>query len=612
MKPNHILIVTIFLSVCLHLSAQTINTQFGQIQGTQNGNVYEFLGIPYAKPPVDTLRWKAPLNPDAWTGILTTTSFAPVCPQKRYEQGDTTTIVEGDEDCLYLNVWTPQTGTGDLAVMVFIHGGGNQEGGASKIAYGTQMFYGKNLSERGNVVVVTIQYRLGPLGFLVHPGLDAENPLGTSGNYAVMDQILALQWVHNNIANFGGNPNKVMIFGESAGGVDVGNLLVSPSASGLFERACIQSAAPVINDYTDSENKGIAFVNGFTSVGTDAQKIAFMRTVPPYQLVESLTNPLAGGVAQMAWQPVVDQEIFPNFPYLSVQSGNYNKVPLLIGSNADEMSTSVTKIVTPLMVVALINSLVPQEYRSLALQLYPPGNNSIQARQSYVQILTDSQFTAATRRTALCVSQNQTQDVWRYLLTFKHTIPAMALFGSYHGMELLYVFNNWENTNIATGFLFSPQDDSLQKVMLNYWTNFAKTGDPNGIGFPVWPKSVTATDCYLEIKATPNGGNCGLRTAQSDLWDVVSGFVPCTTSTGLDESSKNSIAAYPNPTTGNFSICPIFADQKPDVHLYDFTGKLVLSTRYSTKIDITDLPTGIYMLKISSKEQILCTKIVKQ
>jgi len=160
----------VFLLLFTRINAQIVDTQYGKVQGSINGTVHQFLGIPFAKPPTGSLRWKAPLNPDQWTGTLSTTQFAPVCPQKRFEQGDTTYVLEGNEDCLYLNIWTPQTGAGNRAVMVFIHGGGNQQGGASQISGGTALYSGKNLAQRGDVVVVTIQYRLGPLGFLVHPG----------------------------------------------------------------------------------------------------------------------------------------------------------------------------------------------------------------------------------------------------------------------------------------------------------------------------------------------------------------------------------------------------------------------------------------------------------
>jgi para-nitrobenzyl esterase len=592
------------------IQSQTVSTQFGSIQGAQNGNVYQFLGIPYAKPPVNDLRWKAPENPTNWSSTLATTSFAPVCPQKLFQQGDTTSTIIGNEDCLYLNVWTPQVGAGNRPVLVFIHGGGNQQGSANEVNGGTQMYFGKNMAERGDAVIVTIQYRLGPLGFLVHPGLEPENANGTAGNYAVLDQILALKWVQNNIANFGGDPTKVMIFGESAGGINVGNLLTTPLAAGLFQRACIQSAMPVVNTYSDSKTKGINYVADFTTTGNDVQKIAYMRSLPSDSLVKYETSPLSGGAVQLAWQPVIDNLVFSNYPLQTIQSGVYNKVPLIIGSNADEMSLSAPPTVLPAMVTALINASVPAANQATATALYPPGSNTTQAKQSYIGLLTDSQFTATTRRTAQCVSQNQTEPVWRYFFSHKHTLAALANLGSYHGMELFYVFNNWENATAGSGILFKPADDSVQVNMLNYWVNFAKTGNPNGTDLVAWPQYNATTDCYLEIKATPNGNQCGLRTAQSDLWDDVVNFVPCTSSLSLEKFENDDFKIYPNPTQNIVHIDAKSGEFK--VELFDFTGKNIFESTNAESIDFGNLSPGIYLIQLQQGKKISTFKVVKQ
>lgn len=592
------------------IQSQTVSTQFGSIQGAQNGNVYQFLGIPFAKPPVNDLRWKAPENPTNWLSTLATTSFAPVCPQKLFQQGDTTSTIIGNEDCLYLNVWTPQVGAGNRPVLVFIHGGGNQQGSANEVNGGTQMYFGKNMAERGDAVIVTIQYRLGPLGFLVHPGLEPENVNGTAGNYAVLDQILALKWVQNNIANFGGDPTKVMIFGESAGGINVGNLLTTPLAAGLFQRACIQSAMPVVNTYSDSKTKGINYVADFTTTGNDVQKIAYMRSLPSDSLVKYETSPLSGGAVQLAWQPVIDNLVFSNYPLQTIQSGNYNKVPLIIGSNADEMSLSAPQTVLPAMVTALINASVPAANQATATALYPPGSNTTQAKQSYIGLLTDSQFTATTRRTAQCVSQNQTEPVWRYFFSHKHTLAALANYGSYHGMELFYVFNNWENATAGSGILFKPADDSVQVNMLNYWVNFAKTGNPNGTDLVAWPQYNATTDCYLEIKATPNGNQCGLRTAQSDLWDDVVNFVPCTSSLSLEKFENDDFKIYPNPTQNIVHIDAKSGEFK--VELFDFTGKNIFESTNAESIDFGNLSPGIYLIQLHQGEKVSTFKVVKQ
>jgi para-nitrobenzyl esterase len=591
------------------IQSQTVSTQFGSIQGAQNGNVYQFLGIPYAKPPVNDLRWKAPENPTNWLNTLATTSFAPVCPQKLFQQGDTTSTIIGNEDCLYLNIWTPQVGAGNRPVLVFIHGGGNQQGSANEVNGGTQMYFGKNMAERGDAVIVTIQYRLGPLGFLVHPGLEPENANGTAGNYAVLDQILALKWVQNNIANFGGDPTKVMIFGESAGGINVGNLLTTPLAAGLFQRACIQSAMPVVNTYSDSKTKGINYVADFTTTGNDVQKIAYMRSLPSDSLVKNENSPLSGGAVQLAWQPVIDNLVFSNYPLQTIQSGVYNKVPLIIGSNADEMSLSAPQTVLPAMVTALINASVPAANQATATTLYPPGSNTTQAKQSYIGLLTDSQFTATTRRTAQCVSQNQTEPVWRYFFSHKHTLAALANLGSYHGMELFYVFNNWENATAGSGILFKPADDSVQVNMLNYWVNFAKTGNPNGTDLVAWPQYNASTDCYLEIKATPNGNQCGLRTAQSDLWDDVVNFVPCTSSLSLEEFENDDFKIYPNPTQNIVHI-----DAKSGefyLKITDNSGLVIFQGENKSSLDLSKFSSGIYYLHCYNKDKNQIFKVIK-
>ncbi len=594
------------------LHGQIVTTQFGQIQGSLNGSVYEFLGIPFAKPPVDSLRWQAPQNPENWAGVINTISFAPACPQKSFKQGDTTGVFIGNEDCLYLNIWTPKTGTGNLPVMVFIHGGGNQQGSTSEVQFGTNIYSGKNMAERGNAVVVTIQYRLGPLGYLVHPGLELENINGVSGNYGVLDQILALKWIRNNISNFGGDTSKTMIFGESAGGVNVGNLLTTPLAAGLFQRACIESAGPVLNAYADSKNSGITYVDNYITTGTNTEKIAYMRSVPADSLVKSETSPTAGGIAQMHWQPVIDNVIFSGYPMQTFQTGVFNKVPLMIGSNSEEMSLSAPAVVYPFMVTALINTYVPAAYKTQALMLYPPGTNNTEARKSYVGILTDAQFTTITRRTAQCVSKNQSENVWRYFFTHKHTIAQLATYGSYHGMELFYVFNNWENTTLGSGILFHAQDDSVQKRMLKYWVNFANTGNPNGIGLVNWPDYHKSADCYLEIKATPNGSQCGLRTVQTDLWDAVSGFKGCISTTEVTElKSSDDLVLYPNPAQNSFIL-----DLPPQfciLNITDINGKNIYTQKgVSSKANIacSNFPNGIYIVQLNDGIKIRSGKII--
>jgi para-nitrobenzyl esterase len=234
------------------------------------------------------------------------------------------------------------------------------------------------------------------------------------------------------------------------------------------------------------------------------------------------TPPISGGAVGMNWLSVIDSVVFFDLPSERFQSGNFNKVPLIIGSNSEEMSLSTPATIYPFMVTALINTKIPAPFRTQAASLYPSGSNTTEARESYIGILTDGQFTSSTRRVAQCVSQNQPDPVYRYFFTHKHSIPSLADLGSYHGMELFYVFNTWENALLGTGPLFSEQDDSVQNAMLRYWVNFANSGNPNGSGLVNWPQYQSSSDCYLEIKATPNGSLCGLRTAKSN--GIISSF----------------------------------------------------------------------------------------
>lgn len=576
--------------------AQTVQTQYGPITGEIDGPVYAFRGIPFAAPPTGDLRWRPTESPQSWTAPLLTTDYPPICPQKHYEQGDTTYTLEGNEDCLYLNVWSPDL-TGNYPVMVFIHGGGNQQGSSSEMAGGIALYDGKNLANKGKVVVVTIQYRLGILGYLVHPGLEAENAHHTSGNYAVMDQLFALQWVQNNISKFGGNPANVTIFGESAGGVNVGNLLTCTAASGLFHKAIIESAIPLLNAYPAAQSKGVDLVNEFISQGSDEEKIAFMRAVPADELSRTLSNPVQGGVVQQAWQPVLDHYLFSSFPNVAFESGTFNQVPLIIGSNADEMRPGVPPVVTSTQVRALINNVVPAAYRNTALTLYPPGNTNAESKDSYAGILTDGQFTSTTRRTAQCVSLNQQAPVWRYFFSHTNDFPAIKEWGAFHGLELFYVFNNLENSLFALGPWYTDADKAIANNMLTYWTQFAYSGDPNQGTLPAWPVYDAGTDCYLNIGAVSDDTSCGLRTPKCDLWDQVTGFSGCTSSlTGLEiqPELQTGPEIYPNPSAGFVHIK--WDEPMLSVRVFDLLGHSLGTYRESSSLDLSYLYPGTYLL----------------
>jgi hypothetical protein len=305
--------------------------------------------------------------------------------------------------------------------------------------------------------------------------------------------------------------------------------------------------------------------------------------------------------------------VFTGFPQQLIQSGNYNKVPLLIGSNADESSLSAPATVYPFMVNALINQSVPEAHRNEGLSLYPPGTTTDEARNSYVQILTDAQFTANTRRTAQCVALNQEQPVWRYFFSHRHTLAVLEPYGSYHGMELFYVFNTWENATLGKGILFKPADAAVQNAMLKYWTNFAATGNPNGTGLAVWPKYSAAADCYMEINVTPDGTNCGLRTQKSDFWDKAISFIPCSPPLGKKDISDASglITAYPNPVNGILHFKLPSEITEYTIHIYTSSGRLIQKQQNKSNVDFTGFPEGIYHGVIETPTERLTVKIAK-
>jgi para-nitrobenzyl esterase len=594
MQIMRILLLSVFLLLVQQINCQIVNTQYGQIEGMTIDNVYRFLGVPYAKPPIGNLRWKPPVAPDSWSGIRSATSYADCCPY--CDRGIPDDIIQGNEDCLYLNIWSPNL-TGSLPVMFYIHGGANQEG-CSK----DPIFDGKNLAERGNVVVVSINYRIGPLGFLVHPGLEIENSYNSSGNYGILDQIMALQWVKNNISNFGGDPNKVMIFGCSAGGLDVGTLILSPLANNLFHRAAMQSPAPGFFEYQDLKNYSINYINGYINNGTDADKIAYARTLPVDSLLWNMGPSITDAVVTTNWGPVNDGYVLPSNLIEAIQMGNFNHVPLIIGSTANEIGPVLGTDITPAHVIDLINNFVPQQYIPLALQLYPPGNNNVEARESLIKMLADVQFTAPARRFARCIDENQDQPVWRYFLTYG---------SASHGMDQYFIFNTYEN--FVTPPYFTLQDDSMQENMLNYWVNFANTGNPNGQDLVNWPELDALNDCYLEIKATPDGSNCGIRTAECNLWDSVVGFTGCSPIIDeiIEDNLYNDFSIFPNPTDG---IVYFRYNMNDDYNVYinDPMGRVLATYHNPPYIDLFNLSDGVYYFTIISNQQRIIKKIILQ
>lgn len=479
----------------VHTAELTIGQ--GRLRGLVVGeerDVEAFKGIPFAAPPVGELRWRPPQPAAAWDGVRDCFTFGPSCPQPADPIMNLLplgSVGAMDEDCLYLNVYRPLQDRGQpLPVLVWIHGGGYTTGSGSQGIYD-----GASLARHG-AIVVTINYRLGPLGFLAHPALSGESPQQVSGNYGILDQIQALRWVQDNIAAFGGDPQRVTIFGESAGGGSVICLLVSPAAKGLFQRAIAQSA-PVMNlrDLRRDHRFGVA-AEAFgrqliEACGLDADAdAAAIRGLSAEQLMEvkgisllepSESNQMLRRGLMLPIAPIVDGVVIPEDPNTAMAAGRYHQVPLMVGCTRDEAELFLLAARVPLSDRGEYEQQAQIEFGDLApkiLSAYPLGDNRRDMRDTTVHLLTDLIFAAQARQTAIQSAGHQ-GATYKYL--FAREIRALIVSAAFHGCEIPYLFG-------MEGILVSDADRQLSNTMARYWINFAATGDPNGPGLPSWPR----------------------------------------------------------------------------------------------------------------------------
>jgi para-nitrobenzyl esterase len=425
--------VLLFYPLVLAGQAEPIRIETGLVQGLTQGGVSVYRGIPFAAAPIGDLRWRAPQPATSWQGVRDASRFAPVCMQS----GETVPglgVEPTSEDCLYLNIWTPaEEPTGPLPVMVWLYGGGHHVGSGS-----ARLYWGDRIAGKG-VIVVTLNYRLGAFGMMAHPELSAEAEYGASGNYLLLDQIAALQWVQRNIAAFGGDPGNVTLFGQSAGGTSISRLMVSPLTEGLFQRAIAQSGgdlrgAPDTVSLTEAEQIGLDF-----AAKLGAPSLAELRALPA---AEILANDIAGyfdnGTPEGPHKINVDGYVLPGTVSDAYAQGREHHIPLLVGYNS--------------------------------------GDDPLIHR-------------GAGRRWAHVHAQGG-DDVFAYYFTKVPPYPPFRFRGiAGHGAELIYLFGFPPPAFFyAVEFPWNAaRDAKLSDMMLTYWTNFAATGDPNGEAMPLWP-----------------------------------------------------------------------------------------------------------------------------
>lgn len=482
-----------------------VATAAGLIKGRQEGNVRIFLGIPFAAPPVGDLRWRAPADPGCLPpNGFEATRFGPQCPQLDADGAPT-----GDEDCLQLNVWAPATGTGH-PVMVFIHGGGNVQGSATVGAAGQILYDGARLAGPHDVVVVTLQYRLGALGWLVRPSLaDAD---GRQGNYALLDEVAALQWVQAHIEAFGGNPNQVMIFGESAGAVNVCTLVASPRAAGLFDVSLMESGACLLPTAADVERAGREQTEAVGCVG--ANEAECLRSKTAFELLTAYPPEVGVASRGSTLQPYIDGVVLPDQPETIIRAGRHNRGVFVAGANSDETAQFVPNIADAAAYEAAIRAQFGV-YANRVLEAYPL-NDFPTAREAMVAVTTDARFVCTTRRAVRAASLHGPAYLYHFSQALDNA-PRLHILGAYHGLELFFVFQNLE----FAGYRPSPAERALSVAMGGYWTRLATTGDPNGGDAPVWPTHDAAGDGHLLLDGAGVTPGTGLRQARCNFWDAL-------------------------------------------------------------------------------------------
>jgi len=447
-----------------------VMTEYGKVQGYADDGLTIYKGIPFAAPPVGELRWKAPQPHEGWEGVKQTTEFGPN-PYQGNGSGNVS------EDCLYINIWSPAKAADEkLPVLVWIYGGGFSFGSSSDA-----ITNGQNLAHKG-VIVATINYRVGPLGFLAHPELSAESSQGVSGNYGLMDQIAGLKWIRNNIEAFGGDPDKVTIFGESAGGISVSMLCASPEAKGLFVGAISESGGsfgptrpttyPGENMKTleQAEAEGLTFAKN-----AGVQSLEEMRQLPPEKL------PMGWGMGS-AW-PIVDGYIIPDDQFKLYQAGDYNDVNVLIGYNSDEGLSFSRERKAEVFIKNTETRYGP--FAEKLLEVYPTNGDFV--GRSARNLIRDAAFGWQTWSWARLQAQTGNSDVYLYYFDEHMDLPKdspQADHGSPHASEIAFVFQTYNRQDPW----MDEEAIELSDTMSSYWTNFAKYGNPNGEGLPEWPE----------------------------------------------------------------------------------------------------------------------------
>ncbi len=483
--------------------ATTVATDAGMVIGQRRGGGREFLGIPYAAPPIGALRWRAPMPVAPWPEPRDATRRGNACIQLDDDQR-----APESEDCLVLNLWAPATDGGPQPVMVWIHGGAFYQGSG-----GDDLYDGAALAARTGAIVVTINYRLGPLGFLSHRALARELDRPASPSFGLLDQRAALAWVQRNVAGFGGDPERVTVFGQSAGAWSVCAQLASPGSRGLFARAIMQSGAcddALYFDAAAAEAQGEAFAHALGC--DDADPLVCLRAAPAAAVVAAL--PIKRGSILhpgVWWGPVVDGVELPVRPLAAMRAGTSAPVPLLIGANRDE--GIIHTISFDQVTLADLEDFVGASFGAAAIAPVLARYQRPDAKAALDAIVTDGIFVCQARRIARALAARGV-PVFQYHWTRALADPRVHELGATHSVELFFVFGN-----VSLGYGITDDERPLARTMMDAWGAFARTGDPSTPAL-AWPRYTADRDPHV-ILDLPAAVGTGLQAATCDFWDAL-------------------------------------------------------------------------------------------
>ena len=497
-------------------SAGVVISDLGPIQGIKDGDSWSYRGIPYAAPPLGDLRWRLPERPPCRREIMDASTFGAECPQYN-ASGE----VVGDEDCLTLNVSTPRESATLAPVFVWIHGGAHEQGSSVRtLPDGRPLYDGRSLSEEYGLVVVSINYRLGPFGFLAHPALSMEGGEAASGNYGMHDQIAALGWVHDNIAAFGGDPDRVLVSGQSAGSVSTCRLVASPLASGLFHAAILRSGGCGATPLQEAERVGEDYVE---SMGcAEAEEIpGCLRALNSDAVMagfDPVTNP-TNSLGRLSFDGVVDGWALTDKPRAMIRRGEHNHMPVIVGSTAAENGRDAPLISDEQSYQQVVRAYfaaigVPAIVADLALAQYPAADYP-SPRAAYVAMTTDVKFSCPARSDARAFNIGQQEPAYRYWF---EQVPENAPLllqarGAFHGIDIMYLFDR-----VDAYYTPGPSDIRVSDATRSWTASFAESGSLQQAALPTWEPC-----CQSEPKVMVFGEVveqiAGVREQQCDFWD---------------------------------------------------------------------------------------------